>query len=251
MDRMKLSRQKILELFGNLDSSISVSDPDLQDIYNGFVFGDVYYQGQLDVKTRELITIVIMTTNQTLPQLKEHVAVALRTGITPVEIKGAIYQCAPYVGFPKTWNAVQQANEVFKNNNISLPLETQKQANENERYDKGLALQLSLFGDVITNMYQNTPANQKHINTYLSAFCFGDIVSRSGLDIKTRELLTLCILSTLGGCENQLRSHVRANLKAGNDKVTMISAITQSLPYIGFPRMFNAMNCVNEIAPEK
>jgi 4-carboxymuconolactone decarboxylase len=64
-------------------------------------------------------------------------------------------------------------------------------------------------------------------------------------------LLTLCILSTLGGCENQLKSHVRGNLKAGNDKLAMISAITQCLPYSGFPRTFNALNCINEIIPEK
>ncbi len=99
-------------------------------------------------------------------------------------------------------------------------------------------------------MKKSTPENQKHIQQYLSAFCFGDIYTRSGLDLKTRELLTLCILSALGGCENQVKSHVRGNLSVGTNKETMIEAITQSLPYMGFPRTLNALNCVNEVVPE-
>jgi 4-carboxymuconolactone decarboxylase len=84
----------------------------------------------------------------------------------------------------------------------------------------------------------------------LSAFCFGDIYTRSGLDLKTRELLTLCILSALDGCENQLKSHVEENLNVGGDKKTMIEAITQSLQYMGFPKTLNTLNCINEVVPE-
>ena len=97
-------------------------------------------------------------------------------------------------------------------------------------------------------MHKNAPENQKHIQNYLSAMCFGDFYTRDGLDLKMRELLTLCILSTLGGCENQLRSHVGGNLAVGNDKDIMIEAVTQCMPYIGFPRTLNALGCINEIA---
>jgi 4-carboxymuconolactone decarboxylase len=58
--------------------------------------------------------------------------------------------------------------------------------------------------------------------------------------------LTLCIISALGGCESQLRSHVQGNLNVGNDKELMIEAITQCMPYMGFPRTLNALSCVNE-----
>jgi 4-carboxymuconolactone decarboxylase len=109
-----------------------------------------------------------------------------------------------------------------------------------------LGIQVAIFGDMIRQRQQNAPENQKHIQEYLSAFCFGEIYSRSGLDIKTRELLTLCIISALGGCESQLRSHVQGNLNVGNDKELMIEAITQCIPYMGFPRTLNALNCVNE-----
>jgi 4-carboxymuconolactone decarboxylase len=79
-----------------------------------FIFGEVFYQGNLDDRMRELITLVVLATNQTLPQLKAHVLAALNVGLTPIEIKEAVYQCAPYIGFPKTLNAINEVNEVLK-----------------------------------------------------------------------------------------------------------------------------------------
>ncbi len=250
MNRVERSEKKYKELFGEHTGPLTETDPDLQEMLNRFIFGEVFYQGNLSDKMRELITLVVLTTNQTLEQLKAHVRAALNIGVTPVEIKEAVYQCAPYLGFPKTLNAIQQVNEVFEAENISLPVESQKQVTEETRFDEGLKAQKSIFGDIIDKMHQNAPENQKHIQNYLSAFCFGDIYTRGGLDLKTRELLTLCILSALGGCEAQVKSHVNGNLSVGNDKNTMLEAITHCLPYMGFPRTLNAIACINEVVPD-
>ncbi|MGG3693724.1 carboxymuconolactone decarboxylase family protein [Heyndrickxia ginsengihumi] len=250
MDRVEKSNEKYKQLFGDGVPNAYATDPDFQDILSRFIFGEVFYQGNLDDKQRELITLVVLTANQTLPQFKAHVGAALNVGVTPVEIKEAIYQCAPYIGFPKTLNAINEANEVFKAKNIELPIESQKQVDEDNRFDKGLATQVEIFGDVISKMQESAPANQKHIQEYLSAFCFGDFYTRGGLDLKTRELLTLCIVSSLGGCEGQVKSHVLGNKNVGNDKETLITAITHCLPYMGFPRTLNALACVNEMIPE-
>jgi len=250
MNRIGLSEEKFKKLFGTHSGPMAETDPDLQEMMNRFIFGEVFYHGDLTDKMRELITLVVLTTNQTLEQLKAHIWAALNIGASPVEIKEAIYQCVPYIGFPKTLNAVQVANEIFKSGNIPLPVESQKQVPEESRFDEGLSIQKSIFGDIIDQMHQNAPENQKHIQNYLSGFCFGDIYSRGSLDLKTRELLTLCILSTLGGCESQVKSHVVGNSKVGNDKNRMLEAITQCLPYMGFPRTLNALSCINEVLPE-
>ena len=173
---------------------------------------------------RELITLVVLATNQTLPQLNAHVHAALNVGLTSVEIKEAVYQCAPYIGFPKTLNAINEVNEVFKAKNITLPIESQKTVEEENRFDKGLAVQVKIFGDVIKKMQESAPSNQKHIQEYLSTFCFGDLYTRGGLDLKTRELLTLCIITALGGAEGQVKAHVQGNKNVGNDKETLIAA---------------------------
>lgn len=249
-NRIESSQEKFKELFGNHTGPLAETDPDLQEMLNRFIFGEVFYHGNLTDKLRELITLVVLATNQTSDQLKAHVWAALNIGASPVEIKEAIYQCAPYLGFPKTLNAIQQINEVFKTGNIVLPAESQKQVTEETRFDEGLKIQKSIFGDIIDQMHKNAPENQKHIQNYLSAFCFGDIYTRGALDLKTRELLTLCILSALGGCESQVKSHVFGNLNVGNDKKIMLEAVTQCLPYIGFPRALNAISCINEVIPE-
>lgn len=226
------------------------TDPDLHDILIRFIFGDIFFQGDFDDKKRELITLVVLATNQTMSELKAHINVALNVGLTPVEIKEAIYQCAPYIGFPKTLHAISEVNEVFKSRNIHLPVEAQRQVEEDERFDRGLEVQVKIFGDIIHKNLANAPANQKHIYEYLSSMCFGDFYTRSGLDLKTRELLTLCIVSALGGCESQVKAHVKGNVNVGSDKETIITAITLCLPYMGFPRTLNALNCVNEVIAE-
>ena len=250
MNRIEKSTEKHTQLFGEGTGGERANDPDFQDILSHFIFGEVFYQGDLDDKMRVLITLVVLSVNQTLPQLKAHVAAALNIGLTPIEIKEGVYQCAPYIGFPKTLNALREVNEVFTAKGIALPIESQQTTDEENRLEKGVTVQTAIFGDIIKKMRTNAPANQAHIQDYLSAFCFGDFYTRNGLSLKTRELLTLCIVSALGGCESQVKAHVQGNKNVGNDKETMIATITHCLPYMGFPRTLNALACINEIIPE-
>jgi 4-carboxymuconolactone decarboxylase len=107
MDRVEKSQEKFKQQFGEGVTAAHATDPDFQDILSHFIFGEVFYQGNLDDKMRELITLVVLATNQTLPQLKAHVSAALNVGLTPVEIKEAVYQCAPYIGFPENFKCYQ------------------------------------------------------------------------------------------------------------------------------------------------
>jgi 4-carboxymuconolactone decarboxylase len=130
-------------------------------------------------------------------------------------------------------------------------LEGQSTTSPETRFEKGLALQKAMVGEVrIDKMYSESPANQIHIQKYLSANCFGDYVIRNGLDVKTRELLTISMLLSLGGCEPQLKGHIQTNINVGNDKGTLLSVVTQLIPYVGYPRSLNAIRCLNEVLPE-
>ena len=56
------------------------------------------------------------------------------------------------------------------------------------------------------------------------------------------------LLAAQGGCEPQLAAHVLANLRAGNDRELLAGAVSQCVPYIGYPRVLNALACIDEAA---
>ena len=248
MDRAERCEKKFAELFGGKPTVNEGSDPGFMRILQRFIFGEVSYTGSLDDKMRELITVTVLVVNQTLPQLKAHVGASLNVGCTPEEIREAVYQCAPFVGFPKTLNAIAAMNEVFSERGISLPLPDAATVTEEDRIEKGLALQEALYGTEIKDRYAWLPGEfAEAVPRFLTELCFSDFMTRKGLDGKTRELLTVVMLAALGGAEVQVRSHVEGALKAGNTAEEIVCALAHAMPYMGVPRLFNALNCAKEI----
>lgn len=238
------------ELFPNYKSTLKVTDPELIEIFDNFAFDEVISYGNLDAKTRLMIILASMIASQALAEYKVMLNGALNIGVTPIEVKEIVYQAVPYVGIAKVFDFIHAANEILKNRGINLPLEEQSTISPETRYEKGLKLQKSIFGEAIDKMYEESPENQIHIQRYLSDNCFGDYYTRKGLDVKTRELLTFSMILSLGGCEPQLKGHIQGNVNVGNDKKTLLSTITQLLPYVGYPRTLNAVKCLNEVIPE-
>jgi 4-carboxymuconolactone decarboxylase len=245
--RTERAAKKYKELFAQ-DITASKTDPELLTILQSVIFGEVFYIGNLNDKTRELVTITALATNQTLPQLTPHTHAALNIGVTPIEIREVIYQCAPFIGFPKVLNALEVVNKVFEQRGIPVPLESQGTVTEATRLEKGLEKQGPLYGDGMKRNMQDLPGGLGNdIPTLLTESCFGDFYTRKGLDIKTRELMIFCALATLGGTEKQMASHAAGNMKVGNDKETLISAMVQLYPYVGFPRAANAIYTIREV----
>lgn len=250
MNRTTLCKQNYNTLFGGEALTGEGSDPEFMAILQKFIFGEVFAVGELDLKTRELITCTVLSVMQTLPQLKSHAAAALRVGVTPIELREAVYQCAPFIGFPKTLNAIAVINEVFKENEIVLPLEVQGTTTEANRYEKGLAIQKPLYGDEISLNLADVPGEMgENVSKFLTEYCFGDIYTRRGLDVQQRELLIYCILTTLEA-DSQLASHALGNIKLGTSKETLTTAVIQCLPYIGFPPAMKALNAIKNVGEE-
>jgi 4-carboxymuconolactone decarboxylase len=236
-------------LFPNRKSKLAETDPELIEVFDNFAFDEVLRYGNLDTRTRLMVILASMIASQALGEYKVMLGGALNVGVTPVEVKEIVYQAVPYVGMAKVFDFIHATNEILESRGIKLPLEGQSTTSPETRFDKGFALQKALIGERIDTMYAESPADQIHIQKYLSANCFGDYVIRNGVDVKTRELLTVSMLLSLGGCEPQLKGHIQTNLDIGNDKETLLSVITQLLPYVGYPRTLNAIRCLNEVVP--
>ena len=148
----------------------------------------------------------------------------------------------------KVFDFIHATNDVLTERGIALPLEGQSTTTPETRADKGLAVQKEIVGDKrVDQTYASAPEDEMHIQRLLSANCFGDHYTRTGVDIKTRELLTFAMLISLGGCEPQVKGHVAANLNVGNDRGVLLTVITQLLPFIGYPRTLNALRVINEV----
>lgn len=248
MDRIQKAAQNMEKFFGKGAAPLAKTDPEFAAIRDRLMYGQIASRGTLGDSLRMLVTLVSLTAGQNLDGFKEQVKAAMRSGLTPVEIREALYHCAPYAGLPRAESAVRLADQVFRAEGIYLPLPDAATVTEETRFQDGLAAQKAIFGDAVDEMHKNCRPGQEDIMVdYLSAYCFGDFYTRRHLDLKTRELLTFSIIATLGGCEPQLKAHVQGCAHMGLSKQNLVDAVACLVPLIGFPRSLNALGCVNAV----
>ena len=141
-------------------------------------------------------------------------------------------------------------NEVLVARGVELPLPGQSTTTRETRFEKGLVAQSAIIGaELVQSLHANGPADEKHIQNWLTANCFGDNYTRDGLDLATRELLTFVLLVGHGGCDPQVRAHVTGNLNVGNGRAVLVDVLSQLVPYIGYPRTLNGLRAVDEVVP--
>lgn len=250
-DRMEVSQKNIGALYGEANPVKIEQEAEISAVMQKFIYADISSHVHFTQAQQELLKLAVLVSSNTTEDLETYIAGALQSGATAAEVRETIYQCTPYVGFPRVKEALEKMHEVFESKGIKVPLADNGTVDDSNRYDKGLAVQVGIFGDAIYKMNSSAPADQKHINTYLSANCFGDYYTRQVLDLRQRELITFIAIASLGGCEPQLKAHAAANIAVGNTRQDLLDALTVALPYIGYPRTLNALGCINEIVPAK
>jgi 4-carboxymuconolactone decarboxylase len=238
------------ELFPGHVSTLARTDPELIEIFDNFAFDEVLSHGSLDRRTRLMVQLASLIACQAVSEYRVMLGAALTAGLTPVEVKEILYQAVPYVGMAKVFDFLHATNDVLTEHGVELPLPGQSTTTPQTRAEKGLAIQKQIVGaETVTALYAGAPEDEQHIQRYLSANCFGDHLTRAGVDVPTRELATFSILVSLGGCEPQVKGHVAANLNVGNDRSHLIEVATQLLPFIGYPRTLSALRIIDEVAP--
>ncbi|QMN56471.1 carboxymuconolactone decarboxylase family protein [Citrobacter freundii] len=82
---------------------------------------------------------------------------------------------------------------------------------------------------------------------YLIEFPFGDIYSRPGLDLRSREIATVAALTALGNAAPQLKVHISAALHVGLTQDEIVEVIMQMAVYAGFPAALNGLFAAKEV----
>ena len=161
-----------------------------------------------------------------LPSLIKH--------LDPYKIREVIYQASAYLGFAKAYPFLKAFNS------LGLELDDTMTTSLKDRLIKGNEVQIKAFGEGMRNSYKQGP-----MSYFLSANCFGDYYTRERLDLRQRELITLCFLYAQGACESQLKAHTLGNINVGNDKDYLIKVVHNMVPFVGYPRSLNAITTIN------
>ncbi len=240
-------------MFPNYESDYKRTDPEFIERFDNFAFDEVIKQtsDKLDDRTRFICYLATLLGCQGIDEYRALLPAALNMGVSPVEVKEIVYQATAYLGIGRVFPFLKATNEIFEQRGIALPLPPQAQTTQANRREAGTQAQVDCFGEGMRDFWQSGPEDSRHINKWLADNCFGDYYTRTGLDIKFRELITFCFLAAQGGCEPQLKGHIAGNYHVGNDKDFLIAVISSNLPFIGYPRTLNALNCIREVEAAK
>lgn len=118
---------------------------------------------------------------------------------------------------------------------------------DNERLERGLAKLNEVDGAAGSAVIEGLADLAPDLGRYIVEFAFGDVYSRPGLDLRTRELATVAALTALGNARPQLEVHLEAALHVGCTKGELIEVIIQMSLYAGFPAALNGVAALRAV----
>lgn len=211
-----------------------------------WAFGDVWSRGDLPAKDRELVVLSQLTTLGQLEQLRSHVGIALRLGLTTTEIGEVFVQLGGYAGFPRALSAMRVAREVFAEQGLGdapLTLEAAPKDDAQRRADAR---------EVVERLNRDQPGGGPE--TGMAAFtgtagrwAFGELWPRDAA--LTRRQRSLVVVGTLAAQAraNELRFHLRGALNNGATAAELAELMTTTIVYVGFPTAVEGFRALREV----
>ena len=174
----------------------------------------------LTAKQQSIISIAALTAKGDLQTLKPALNKGLDAGLTIYEIKEVLVHLYAYCGFPRSIRGLQTFMEVLEERKArGIKDETGREASpindETGKYERGK----KVLGE-LTKTPQEKPATgygafAPVIDTFLKEHLFADIFERDVLTFAERELVTISVISAIGGAEPMLKSHLAICLNVG------------------------------------
>ncbi|HAO19682.1 MAG TPA: 4-carboxymuconolactone decarboxylase [Desulfobacteraceae bacterium] len=121
---------------------------------------------------------------------------------------------------------------------------------KNDRYERGLQKLKEIEENAAENILESVKDIAPDFGRYIVEFPFGDILSRPGLDLKSREIATVAALTALGNAAPQLKVHIQWALNAGCSREEIVEIMMQMAVYAGFPAALNGLFAAKEVFKE-
>jgi 4-carboxymuconolactone decarboxylase len=119
--------------------------------------------------------------------------------------------------------------------------------NLENRYERGLAKLREIDGEIGERVVESLAGIAPDFARYLVEFPFGDIYSRPGLDLRSREIAVVAALTAMGNATPQLKVHIQAALNVGVTREEVVETIMQMAVYAGFPAALNGLMAAKEV----
>lgn len=122
---------------------------------------------------------------------------------------------------------------------------------KSDRFERGSKKINELVENADQGVIKGLGKTAPDLANYVLEFIFGDLYSRPGLDLKTKQMLTVTILATLGNAKPQLAYHINAGLNIGITRQEIVDILTHISGYAGFPAALNGMATAKEVFAER
>lgn len=111
----------------------------------------------------------------------------------------------------------------------------------------GIEMRRQVMGDeYVDRALNNADDFTQPVQDFITEHCWGAVWNREGLDLKTRSLITLGMLTALGATQ-ELKGHVRGALRNGCSKEEIRECLLHTAPYCGAPALLEAFRAAKEV----
>jgi len=121
----------------------------------------------------------------------------------------------------------------------------------NDRYERGWKKLKEIDGEAGERVIESLKDIAPDFARLLIEFPFGDVYSRPGLDLKSREIAVVAALTALGNAAPQLKVHIHGALNVGCTEQEVVEVIMQMAVYAGFPSALNGLFAAKEVFTER
>lgn len=217
-----------------------------------FVYGHVYHRPGLTLRQRQFTTIGALTPlGFAAPQLRFHLGAALNIGCTREQVIESIIQVSPYAGFPATRGALAVARKVFEERPDEPGGAPTPTPSPSDRYERGLAAVRKIDGAAGEKVIASLAEIAPDLVRYIVEFVVGEIYQRPGLDLSTREIVTVAACTAMGTALPQLKVHIHGLLNVGGTREEVMETILHTCVYAGFPAARGAIAVAKDVFGER
>lgn len=174
----------------------------------------------LDAKQQALIGIAALTGKGDLFRLETQLNAGLEAGLSVSQIREVLMHVYAYAGFPRSLRGLQTFMDVLEKRKAKgvqdeWGAEASPIKEDRSKYERGKAILEKLSGVAESGPKTGYAAFAPAIEVFLKEHLFADLFERDVLTYRERELVTVSVLSSIGGVEPMLRSHFNLCLNMG------------------------------------